>query len=65
MGGAVALAPIGAAVHAQEYKAQQAGKVARIGYLSSSTSTAGDGVTKAFTGGLRDHGWSTKLNSPR
>lgn len=27
MGGAIALAPIGAAVHAQEYKAQQAGKV--------------------------------------
>ena len=32
-GGAIALAPIGAAAHAQEYKAQQAGKVYRIGML--------------------------------
>ncbi len=43
-------------------EAQQAGKVARIGYLSSGTSTASAGVTKAFTGGLRDHGWIEGTN---
>ena len=32
-GVAVGLAPIGAAAHAQEYKAQQVGKVWRIGLL--------------------------------
>jgi putative ABC transport system substrate-binding protein len=31
---AIGLAPIGAAAHAQEYKAQQAGKVWRVGFLS-------------------------------
>jgi ABC-type uncharacterized transport system substrate-binding protein len=38
-------------------EAQQAGKVARIGYLSSGTATASAGVRKAFTDGLQDQGW--------
>jgi putative tryptophan/tyrosine transport system substrate-binding protein len=43
-------------------QAQQAGKVYRIGYLSSGTSLAGAGTTKAFTDGLRDHGWIEGTN---
>src|SRR5713101_8614385 len=46
----LALAPFGA-------EAQQAEKTARIGYLSSGTATANAGLHKAFTDGLRDHGW--------
>jgi putative ABC transport system substrate-binding protein len=38
-------------------EAQQAGKVARIGYLSFGTATTSAGLRKAFTDGLRDHGW--------
>jgi hypothetical protein len=38
-------------------EAQQAGKVPRIGYLSPGTATANAGLRKAFTDGLRDHGW--------
>jgi len=38
-------------------EAQQTGKVPRIGYLSLGTPTANAGVHKAFTDGLRDHGW--------
>ena len=37
--------------------AQQAGKVARIAYLSSGTPTTSAGVRKAFLDGLQDHGW--------
>jgi putative ABC transport system substrate-binding protein len=37
--------------------AQPAGKVARIGYLSPGTATTGAGELKAFTDGLRHHGW--------
>jgi putative ABC transport system substrate-binding protein len=37
-------------------EAQQAGKVHRIGYLSSGTETTNAGLRKAFTDGLRDHG---------
>jgi hypothetical protein len=33
-GAAITLAPMGAAAHAQEYKAQQPGKVGRIGFIS-------------------------------
>jgi putative ABC transport system substrate-binding protein len=59
MGGAIALAPIGAAVHAQEYKAQQAGKVWRIGWLGISppTSLPVKRFSEAFLQGLRDHGF--------
>jgi putative ABC transport system substrate-binding protein len=43
-------------------EAQQAGKVARIGYLSSGTATANAGLRKAFTDRLRDHGWVEEHN---
>ena len=39
--GALALAPIGAAAHAQQYKAQQADKIARIGYLGTNLALPG------------------------
>jgi putative ABC transport system substrate-binding protein len=42
--------------------AQQAGKVARIGYLSLGTATANAGLRKAFIDGLRDHGWIEEKN---
>src|SRR6266849_2790610 len=51
----LALAPFGA-------EAQQAEKIARIGYLSSGTATANAGLRKAFTDGLRDHGWIEEKN---
>ena len=38
-GVAIGLAPIGAAAHAQEYKAQQSGKVYRIGFLAPGSSS--------------------------
>jgi putative ABC transport system substrate-binding protein len=38
-------------------EAPPAGKVARIGYLSPGTATANAGLRKAFTDGLRNHGW--------
>ncbi|PYN42207.1 MAG: ABC transporter substrate-binding protein [Candidatus Rokuibacteriota bacterium] len=41
---------------------QQAEKRARIGYLSSGTATANAGLRKAFTDGLRDHGWIEEKN---
>jgi putative ABC transport system substrate-binding protein len=37
-------------------EAQQAGKVARIGYLSTGTETANAALRKAFIEGLREHG---------
>ena len=38
-------------------EAQQAGKVARIGYLSLVTATTNAALLKAFLEGLREHGW--------
>jgi putative tryptophan/tyrosine transport system substrate-binding protein len=43
-------------------EAQSAGKVARIGYLSLGTATTNAGLRKAFTDGLRDHGWIEEKN---
>ena len=43
---------------------QQAGKVARIGYLSSGTATENARLHKAFTDGLRDYGGSKERISP-
>ena len=43
-------------------EAQQGGKVARIGYLSYGTPTTTAGYYKAFTDGLRDHGWIEDKN---
>jgi putative ABC transport system substrate-binding protein len=47
---AILVAPLAAEV-------QPAGKVARIGYLSPGTATTSAGGLKAFTDGLRHHGW--------
>jgi putative ABC transport system substrate-binding protein len=43
-------------------EAQQARKVVRIGYLSYGTPTTNAGYLKAFTDGLRDHGWIEDKN---
>ncbi len=55
-GVAIALAPIGAAAAAQEYKAQQAAKIARIGYLTPDLAAAPHNH-EAFRQGLRDLGY--------
>jgi len=54
--GAIALAPIGAAAHAQQYKAQQAGKVYRIGYLST-VNPRSAAFFQAFEQRLRELGY--------
>src|SRR5574342_529155 len=58
-GAAIALAPMGAATHAQEYKAQQAGKVFRIGILANlwDADPQGAALWEAFIKGLRDFGY--------
>jgi putative tryptophan/tyrosine transport system substrate-binding protein len=43
-------------------RAQQAGKVARVGYLALGTATTNAGFRKAFADGLRDHGWIEEKN---
>jgi putative ABC transport system substrate-binding protein len=43
-------------------EAQQTGRVARIGYLSSGTATANALLHKAFIEGLREHGWTEGQN---
>ena len=58
---AVVLAPIGGAAHAQEYKAQQATKTARIGYLALNRA-AGPHRQEAFLQGLRDLGYAEGRN---
>lgn len=50
----IALAPLGAAVDAQEY---QAGKVYRVGLLGSVTASTAPHLLQAFRQGLRDLGW--------
>jgi putative ABC transport system substrate-binding protein len=47
---------MGAAAHAQEYKAQQPAKVARIGWLATSKGQSSH-VGEAFLQGLRDLGY--------
>jgi ABC-type uncharacterized transport system substrate-binding protein len=42
--------------------AQQAGKLARIGYLSPGTAKVNAELRKAFTDALRDHGWIEDTN---
>ena len=48
--------PIGGAAHAQEYKAQQAAKIARIGYLATNLAP-NPHQREAFRQGLRDLGY--------
>jgi putative tryptophan/tyrosine transport system substrate-binding protein len=43
-------------------EAQDAGKVARIGYLSPGTAAAEAGLRQAFIEGLREHGWIEDKN---
>jgi len=52
----LAVTPLGATASAQEYKAQQAAKVARIGYLGP-TLAANPHMIEAFLQGLRDLGY--------
>jgi len=49
--------PLGATASAQEYKAQQAEKVARIGYLSPLSASADSTHIEAFRQGLRELGY--------
>jgi ABC-type uncharacterized transport system substrate-binding protein len=43
-------------------EAQQAGKVGRIGYLSTGTAEANGPLRQAFIDGLRNHGWINERN---
>jgi ABC-type uncharacterized transport system substrate-binding protein len=61
IGLAVVLA-LGLALAPFASESQQAGKVARIGYLAPGTATTNAGLRKAFTDGLRDHGWIEEKN---
>ena len=54
---AVSLAPASFAA-----EAQQAGKVARIGYLAPGTAETNAGLRQAFIDKLRDHGWTEEKN---
>ena len=56
-GVAVVLAPIGGAAHAQEYKAQQAGKVYKIGILTADSSGIKSFLQASFLQGLHDLGY--------
>jgi len=56
-GAAITLAPMGAAAHAQEYKAQQAGKVYRIGLLLYTAACDRAFVMAPFRDGLRAAGY--------
>ena len=51
------MAPLDSTANAQEYKARQAGKVARIGVLWQGSSTSGPHIREAFRQGLRDLGY--------
>jgi putative ABC transport system substrate-binding protein len=55
-GVATALTPMGAAAHAQEYKAQQVAKVPRIGWLGANLAAAPH-LHEAFRQGLRELGY--------
>jgi len=56
-GAAIALAPMGATAYAQEYKAQQPGKVPRIGFLGTRSLSDMSPYLDAFRQGLRELGW--------
>ena len=53
----IALTPLGATATAQEYKAQQAGKTWRVGYLGNANPTLSAPSRDAFRQGLRELGW--------
>jgi ABC-type uncharacterized transport system substrate-binding protein len=64
-GAALVLAPLGAPAHAQEYKAQQAGRVYGIGILGNvpPTDTEGARLWGALTQGLRELGYVEGQNT--
>ena len=53
----IALTPLGATATAQEYKAEQAGKTWRVGYLGNANPTLSAPSRDAFRQGLRELGW--------
>src|SRR5262245_14957568 len=53
---------LGAVLAAPRVADAQPGRLARTGYLSSGTATSNAGLRKAFTEGLRDHGWIEEKN---
>jgi hypothetical protein len=53
----IALMPLGATASAQEYKAQQAGKVYRVGVLGTPTSVEQKDLWDAFRQRLREPGY--------
>jgi hypothetical protein len=62
VGFVIALAPLATTASAQEYKAQQAGKVWRIGVLEATSPAASPQYLEAFRQGLRDHGYAEGRN---
>jgi len=58
----IALTPLGATASAQEYKAQQAWKVYRVGILSLNARADSLPLTEAFEQGLRDRGYVAGRN---
>ena len=56
-GVAIALTPLGARASAQEYKAQQAGKVYRVGFLGNSSAALEANLVGPFREGLRELGY--------
>jgi len=56
-GSVIALTPLGATASAQEYKAQQLGKVWKIGFLGPSPSGTAPHLARAFRQGLREVGY--------
>ena len=61
-GVAIALTPLGARASAQEYKAQQAGKMYRIGFLQTVPDTPRTNFLEVFRQGLRDLGYAEGQN---
>jgi putative ABC transport system substrate-binding protein len=59
----IALTPLGSTASAQEYKAQQPGKVYRIGYLSLVSAAADAANVEAFRQGLRENGYVDGQNA--
>ena len=58
----IALMPLGATASAQEYKAQQADKIARIGWLALNLAAGDPFRQQAFLQGMRDLGYVERRN---
>jgi len=57
LGAVLAVTPLGATASAQEYKAQQAGKAARVGFLSPGERSSRGWQADVLKEALRGHGW--------